>query len=265
MTRTTEGNHAGDHGAWRSLYLLGAAVAVVGIAGVVLDIGLTMLPGWGPESVPSDAAGWFRQFAADPLLGLRNLDLLNVGLSVISLPLYLAVAASQRRTAPGLCAVAVTLVLLGSAVFAAGNAALPMLELSDSYATAASPQERATLEAAATGLLARGAHGSPGSYPGFLLSELGTLLMAVSMLRGRVFSRTTAITGIAGTVVLTAYSTLSTFAPQLSGAVMAIAAPGGLLMMAWNALVARRLVALARGSAEQRARRQSQQLQGVTQ
>lgn len=265
MTRMTEEQPADGRGVWGSLYLLGAVVAVVGIAGVVFDIGLTAVPGWGPGSVPSDAPGWFRQFSADPWLGLRNLDLLNVGLSMISLPLYLAIAASQRRTAPGLSAVAVTLVLLGSAVFASGNVALPMLELSGSYAVAVSPRERAALEAAATGLLARGAHGSLGSYPGFLLSEIGTLLMALSMLRGRVFSRATAITGVAGTLVLTAYSTISTFAPHLSGAVMAIAAPGGLLMMGWNALVARRLVALARGSSEQSAWRKPQQLQGVAQ
>lgn len=265
MTQLLDKHPAEGRGGLRSLYLIGAVVAIAAIGGVVFDIGLTTLPGWGPESVPTDAAGWFAQFAQDPWLGLRNLDLLNVGVSVISLPLYLAIAASQRRTAPGLSAVALTLVLLGTAVFASGNAALPMLELSGSYATAASPQERVSLEAAAVSLLSRGEHGSLGSYPGFLLSELGTLLMAVAMLRGRVFSRATAVTGIAGTVVLTAYSTVATFAPQLSGAVMAIAAPGGLLMLAWNALVARRLVALARGSAEQRPRGQSEELQRVSQ
>jgi hypothetical protein len=229
---------------WRGLYRVGAVLALVVLAGTVLDIALTMMPGWGPTTVPTDAAGWFAQFAGKPLLAIRNLDFLNATLSVIGLPLYAALLVAHRRTAPAVALVALLAVALGTALFASANAALPMLELSGRYA-AASESGRATLVAAAESLLARGAHGSYGTFPGFILSEIGTLLMAAAMLAGGVFSKRSAWVGIVGMSVMIVYSIAFTFGIGSDALIMAVAAPAGLLMLAWYVMVARRLLEIA--------------------
>lgn len=220
-------------------------MAIVAVAALFFDIGLTMVPGWGAETPPADAAAWFAQFSANPWLGVRNLDLLNVTVSVISLPLYLAITGAHRRTNLGVTLIALLLVAVGTTVFAASNAALPMLELSRRFDVASSPEQRLVLQAAGEALLSRGAHGSLGAFPGFFISEVGTLLAAFSMLRGGVFGRVTAWMGVAGSVALIGYSVAMTFVPGAETLMMAIAAPGGLMMMAWNVLVARTLFRLA--------------------
>lgn len=221
---------------WATLYRLGAIVAVAALIGMLFDIALSMVPGWGTGSVPTTTEAWLAQFATDPLLGVRNLDLLNMMISLISLPMYAAIAAAHRKTQPALALLGLAVVSIGTAVFVANNAALPMLQLT--RAPMADPALRA---AAAAALLASGAHAGFGVFPGFILSEIGTLLFALSMLTGRVFSRAAGHVGMWGVALLAVYTTCYTFVPTAEMLVNLIAIPGGLLMIAWHCLVARGL------------------------
>jgi len=230
---------------WRSLYLVGAVVALVFLTGSLFDIALTMVPGWEPATTPASVPAWFAQFATNPLLGMRNLDLLNAVLSLVVLPLYVALFGAHRRAQPALALVALVVVVVGAVLFVGNNAALPMLELSRRYASATGG-EQAAIQGAAQALLARGAHGSFGAFLGFFVSEVGTLLMAIAMLHGRVFGRTAGWIGIAGASVLMVYSVAMTVSPGSEALVKGIAAPGGLLMIAWDLMVARGLIGLAK-------------------
>jgi len=223
------------------LYVTGAVVALLAVAGLVVDIVLTTLPGWGPETVPDTAAAWLVQLREQPLVGLRNLDLLNAVLAVVVLPMYLASYVAQRRTSPALALVGVVVVGIGAALFVAANAALPMLELARSCGETCTAAERLALEPAAQALLARGAHASLGALPGFLVSELGTALVALAMLRGGVFGRLTGWLGLLAAAGLTAYTVAITLDPHARGPVMILAVPAGLAALAWNVLVARTL------------------------
>jgi len=230
---------------WKGILLLGAIAALLALAGTLTDIALTMIPGWDASSVPSTIQAWFTQFQASPLLGLRNLDLLNVTIWLIEIPLVLALYGAHRRTNQASAALALIVVLVGTAVLVTSNAALPMLGLSKRYSTTLTDTQRLTLEAAGEALLARGAHGSLGAFVGFLLSSIGTLLMGLAMLKGKVFSRAAAWVGIVGIALLLSYVIASTFVPA-SGTVMLMvtAMPGGILMMVWNVLVAKKLFQL---------------------
>lgn len=235
---------------WKTLYRIGGTVAAIAVGALLFDIVLSMLPGWNTETTPVTVQGWFAQFDGNTWLALRNLDLLNVCVSVLSLPLYVAIAVALRKTRAPLAYVGLALVATGTVLFAASNAALPMLELAQqrSMGTMA---ERAAIESAAVALLARGAHGSAGAFPGFFLSEVGTLVVAAAMLgRTGVFGRRTGLLGVVGAASLVVYSAIMTFAAVPAELVVAIAAPGGLMMIAWHVLVARRLFALAKGEAE---------------
>jgi len=229
---------------WRSLYVIGAIAALAALAGTFADIVITSLPGWEASTVPASIGQWFAQFHDKPLLGLRNLDLLNVCVSVVGLPMYLALYGAHRKTSQAWAVSALVVLATGTTVFVANNAALPMLDLSSQYAAATTETERVALEGAGQALLAKGAHGSMGAFAGFFLSSMGALLMALAMLSGRVFSRLAAYTGIVGISLLLLYVVGSTFGVGSEGARMALAVPGGLLMIAWNVIIARRLLQL---------------------
>ena len=86
---------------------------------------------------------------------------------------------------------------------------------------------------------------SLGAFPGFFLSSIGTFVMAFATLKGRLFSRATACVGVTGIALLIIYIAGVTFLPVTGPFLMAIALPGGLLMIAWNVMVAAKLFRLS--------------------
>ncbi len=239
---------ATDDRRWQTCYRWGAVAALIGVAGALLDIGLTMTPGWGPQTVPDDVGGWFAQLTERPWLGLRNLDLLNAVLVVANVPVAVAIVAAHRRTTPGVSLIGAGFVIVGAGVFVAGSAALPMLQLARQCPDACAGPVSPAVAGAAQALLARGAHASYGALPGFLLCELGTAVLAWSMLRGGVFGSATAWLGLAGVAGLTAYTVAVTLQPEVGALVMALAVPAGVAMIAWLVRVARTLRRLGEGS-----------------
>lgn len=235
---------------WNSLYRTGAVVAVIAVLALVFDIVLSSIPGWGTATVPVTAEAWLAQAHGNPWLAARNLDLLNVTVSILSLPFYLALVVAMRRSRPALATLGLVVLVIGTALFASANAALPMIELGRAYADAGAAG-RPALVAAASSLLARGAHGSMGAFAGFFLSEVGTLIVAAAMMRAEgVFTRRLALLGVLGGASLALYSSLVTFSPVPTESIVALAAPGGLLMIAWQAGTARRLWVLSTSEAD---------------
>lgn len=212
----------------RAVRTIGAACALVALAASLFDIGLSMAPGWGPDTVPVTTVGWLEQMSNEPWLGVRNLDLLNAGVSLVMVPMFLALSWSYVRRSPTLATLGLVFALIGVALFVGNNVALPMLGLGTRYATAQTAAEAAPLIAAAESLLARGQHGSYGAAPGFLTSELGTLLIALSMW-SVAKSRWLAVTGALGAVLLASY----TVWPLVSPAPLALAAVGGIAIIIW--------------------------------
>lgn len=229
-----------EDGNLKRLYLVASVCAAVAVSGMVFDIVLSMMPGWGADTAPATAAGWLQQLSADPLLGLRNLDLLNVIISLVAIPMYIALAMAHRKVATAPAVVGLFFVGIGTTLFAAANAALPMLELSSQWVRA-DGAERLALTAATEGLLASGAHGSMGAFPGFFLSEVGTLAIAIAMLSGLLISRRIAWMGVVGAALLGVYTVVMTFGNVPASLVVAMAAPGGILMILWQVVVARQL------------------------
>ena len=230
---------------WQKIYIIGGIVALLALAGTLSDIILAMIPGWEATTTPTTMQAWFTQLYETPLLGLRNLDMLNMIIWLVEVPLYLALFGAHRKNLRPQAALALIVVLAGKLLIAASNAALPMLALSGQYAQATETQQL-TLEAAGQALLARGAHGSMGVFLGFFLSSLGSLLMNMVMIKGGVFTRITGWIGVASFIPLLAYVISETFIPQIENVMMLLAMPGGLLVLAWYIIVARRLLRMGR-------------------
>ena len=227
-----------------TMLALGGLAAMLSALGALADVAIGMITGGSVSALPHDAVGRFAELAANPALGLYNLDLLNLVTTLIMVPALYACWLVLRRGAAQ-AGLAFALGILATAVFVSGNPALPMLGLSLDYA-GADGQRRELLAAAGEAILAKGAHGSPGVLAGFLLSSIANLLLSAIMLRTRNFSRTTAILGLCGNLLLAAYLILVTFLPRVKDMAIAFAAPGGLMAIGWLLLMSFRLYRLSR-------------------
>ncbi len=208
-----------EDSAWKTLYCIGGAAAL--IAALIFRRNLGAEVSLFSGQMPPVAAGdWLALLQSDRLLGLTYLnlfDLVNyalVGLMLVTL--YPAL----RRVNQRFMAIAVSIELIGVAVYFASNKAFSMLALSGGYAAATSDAGRATFLAAGEALLAinnPGAtyHGT-GIYASLFLVTLAGLIVSVVMLRSDLFSRATAYLGILAHVLLLGYFVALIFAPSLT-------------------------------------------------
>ena len=232
--------------ALRILLVVGALGAILSVLGALADIAIGTITGGSVTALPHDAAGRFAELAAQPLLGLYNLDLLNLINTLLMVPAIYASWLALRREGSAGAGLALAVGLIAAAVFVANNSALAMLGLSGEYANADAPR-RGLLAAAGEALLAKGAHGSPGVLSGFLLSTTANLILSGAMLRSKTFGLTAGILGIGGNILLGLYLVLVTLTPQVKEMAMAFAVPGGLVTIAWMVLMAASLLRLSRG------------------
>jgi hypothetical protein len=226
------------------IFILGAICTILVVAGLIADIIIGSTLGGDLTELPSTAMDRFLQFRDNRLLGLYNLDLLNLTIQIMMIPAYLALYLAHRHANKSIAMFAFVTFLSGTTVFVTNNIALPMLDLSHKYFTATTESQASLIAAAGEAMLARGAHGSPGAFPGFILVALAGSLMSFVMFRGGVFSKITSLFGLAGNLLMLAYLILVTFVPGMDRIAMIIAMPGGLLLLVWMILYRRRLLKL---------------------
>jgi hypothetical protein len=189
-------------------------------------------------------ADWFVLFQDNVFMGLRNLGLLNIFMTILAIPVFLALVGAHRRVNMPYAVLAMVISFIGVAIFLATNRAFPMLDISNQYALATSDSQRTMLTAAGQAMLSVGQSHSPGTFLGFFLSEVAGIIISVVMLRGKVFSKAVAYVGIVAFVSFMIFEVCSSFVPPLFGVAMVFAAGGGLLSIAWYILIALRLFRL---------------------
>jgi len=234
----------GDSENWQGVYITAGIATTIALTGIVLDVIVGSSTGGNLSALPQTAVDRFAQFQTSPLLGLYSLDLLNIVNQIFLIPAYVALYAAQRKTSHALSLLALIIFLVGTTVFVTTNTALPMLELSNKYAVATTESQKVLLAAAGEAMLVRGSHGSLGVFIGFLLPNIAGLIMSFAMLSGKIFSKVTSLTGIAGSILILAYIVLVTFAPNVKDIATAVSMPGGLLLMAWMVMFTIRLFRL---------------------
>lgn len=229
-----------------TLYKLGGAAALLIVLTALLEIILTFLPGgYASADTVSD---WFTLFQNNWFLGLRNLGLLNIVMTMLGIPMFFALYTVHQKVEQPFATLALIISLLGVAVFYATNRALPMLGLSHHYAVATTDAQRALFSAAGQAMLSVGESHTPGTFIGFFLSEVAGILMSIVMLRSKIFNTPNAYCGILGFGLLLVFEVCSSFVPAFSDVVLLFAMGGGLSSMAWYILIAQRLFQLGRAS-----------------
>jgi hypothetical protein len=240
MDRTT----VESDGCWNRFYRWAAIAALLIVIVGLLDA-ITSMIGGEPRAIPAiGIADWFIMLQTQRWAALGNLGIFNILTLSLGIPLYLALCKLHWTTHPAQAALALILFVLGVGIYISSNAIFSLMALSDQYATA-SEMQKPLLEAAGRALLARGADLSPGTFMGFFFTQCAALLMTSVVLRGAVFHQVTAWLGMAGFAVMSIFFVMAAFVPAQFDTAILISAPGGLLLIAYHLLLARRLFQLA--------------------
>lgn len=230
---------------WKKTYRAGAIFTIIVLCGVILDIVIGSFTGGNIAALPQTAMERFAQFKDSPLLGLYNLDLLNVINQIFLIPSIFALYAAHRKINNPSALLALILFLVGTTIFVTGNTALTMLDLSHKYFGTTSEEQRLLYAAAGETILVKGSHGSLGVFIGFALPTIANAIMSCVMLRAMVFSRITGLIGFVGNSMMVIYIIMVTFIPAVEKLAIVFAMPAGLLLMAWMVLYTIRLLKLS--------------------
>jgi len=249
---TADSSRAQEPWSWKSIYRIGGTAALMVVLVMLMEILITFLPGGGatgPDTVT--VLDWFALLQSNPLMGLRNLGLVNMVAASLAIPVLLALYAAHRKVDRVYATLALILSLIGTTVYLANNTAFPMLALSGRHAAATTDAQRTLLAAAGEAMLAQAESHTPGTFVGFLYTEISSIIISIVMLRGRVFGKPTACAGILGFGFLFVFEVLSSFVPTLFDVAMVLAIIGGLSSIVWYGLIARRLFQLGREPRQQ--------------
>jgi hypothetical protein len=251
-------NQAGDpetpHTDWKNLYRVGGAAAL--LAGVLFR------RNWAAEidlyfqhPPPVNVDGWYALLQENRLLGLAHLGILDVVNYVLLALMFLALYFLLRKPSKSAMAVALTLALVGIAVYMASDTALSMLALSDQYAAATTDARRTALLAAGEATLALTRFGAPGAHPGsggyisLLLVAIAGIITSAVMLRSRLFNPPTSIVGLVAGALDVAYCVAYAFLPGVESELISVLfiPAAGLFTMIWHIMVGWRLFKLGKG------------------
>jgi len=222
--------------AYRSLYRLGGVAAlIVAFLTVIEVIFFTLYP------QPSTVRGWFELFQGSPIIGLLDFWGLEVPMYAMYAMVFLALYVVLRKVNKSGMAIALTLALLGIAIFFATTNPFSMLSLSRQFAAATSDADRSALLAAGEALLANTNQRVIGGFNmGLLLVSIAGLIVSSVMRRATSFRKLTAYVGILAFGLSLADYLRQAITSSVIIALLLIL-PGAFLLVIWFVLVGRRL------------------------
>ena len=224
---------------YRSLYKIGGAAALTVAFLTVAEI---IVFAFFPQ--PSTINEWFIAFEDNPFIGLLDFWGLEVPMYGMFALVFLALYVVLREVNKSGMAIAVTLALLGIAIFFATNNPFSMLSLSRQFTAATTDANRSALLAAGEALLANTNQRAIGGFNmGLLLVSVAGLIVSSVMLRATSFRRLTAYVGILAFGLSLADYLRQAFTSSVIIALLLIL-PGAFLLVIWFVLVGRRLTQL---------------------
>jgi hypothetical protein len=222
--------------AFKGLYRIGG---VASITAAFLTVAEMIAFAFFPQ--PSTTTDWFILFQTDPIIGLLDFWGLELPMYGVFAVLFLALCVVLRRANRSAMAIALTLALLGIAVFFATNNPFSMLSLSRQYSAATTDVSRTAALAAGQALLVNTNQRVIGGFnTALFLVSIAGLVCSSLMRRAPSFRRSTANIG-----VLAFALSLADYIRQAltSSAVIAVLLilPAAVLLVVWLVLVGRRL------------------------
>lgn len=224
---------------WLVIYRLGAICAFSALLVMLTEMFLTMLPDGAREI--RTISELFEMYNRNWFMAMRYMGLINIIATTLMIPVFYSIYGVHREKYHAYAGIIFFTYIAGYAIFMADNSSFGLLHLSNKYELAESESLKSSLLAAGEALFAKGASHTPGTFPGFFIGELTSILFCVLMLNGKVFNRLTAIIGLIGFSFLFIFELCSSFIPLLYDSSMVLAMIGGTATLVWYVLVGLRL------------------------
>lgn len=185
---------------WRLIYKLAAFAAFASIA--LIPIQMVLFIVW---PLPTDVLAWFAHYQQNWLLGLIGLDILLVLQNVLIIFIYLGFINLLWSTHQALILLASVFGFVGLPLYFSSNTSFEMLNLSQQYYLADTPELQNQLLGA--GQMALATFIGTGFNVWYIMSAIALLLYSWAMLTSGYFSRLTAYNGLAAGLLMTVPAT----------------------------------------------------------
>ena len=225
----------------KSIYKIGAITVLLQLAAVLALLVGTVALNLGPR--PATVLEFFLVYHENRLVGLLRDDFSSLVLIALYLGWIPAIYFALRKQNFTIALFSTMMVLVGVAVAFAIHSSFSMMHLSDLYAAATSEAQRSHLLAAGEAVLASDLWNSTGGYLGGILLQGSGVLISLVMLRGKNFSKVTAISGLLGNGLDLFQHLLHPFVPGIEGLIQPVM---GIFYLVWFPMLARDLLRLAR-------------------
>ncbi len=225
---------------YKAVGLVALLIVLAGLTDAITSMGVEVQDN---RNIPM--VDWFTLFQTNGFEAFSRLGVINITTISLSIPIYLAFNLAFRKEHTALVALASIVFFIGAAVYLSSNTVFALFAVSQQYATASAAQ-KPLLEAAGQALLAQGADLTPGTFVGLFLIQIAGLLIASVMLRGTVFGKWTGRAGLAGSGLMSVFFILTAFFPAQYDIAMMVAAPGALILIAYQIMLARKFFQLGR-------------------
>lgn len=229
---------------WKSFYKGAGCLAILIVVAGLVDA-ITSMGVQARENSTVPIMEWFTLFQTHRFEAFSRLGLINIITVSLSIPIYLALANSLRGIHPVRATLAPVILFMGAAIYLSSNTVFPLFAVSRQFAVATEAQ-KPLLVATGRSLLAQGADLTSGTFFGLVFVQVAGLLITSVMLRGEVFSKWTGIVGMAGYIAMVAFFIMTAFFPQNYDLAMIVSAPGGLLLLAYQIMIAARFFQLGK-------------------
>jgi hypothetical protein len=216
----------------------GAAALLVAVLTLAEIVAFIIFP------PPTSVEGWFKLFHHSPILGLIDFWGLELPMYLMFALVFLAIYFQLRKGNESVMVIAMTLVMIGIAVFFATNNPFSMLSLSNQYAAAVTETHKSTLLAAGEAILANTNQRAIGGFNlGLFLVTIAGLITSSVMLRRDTIRRSIAYIGIMAFGLSLADYLRQALTSSTTTALLVIM-PGAILLVVWFVLVGRVLLQL---------------------
>ena len=240
---TNEFDTARTDSSWKRLCQLGGVSALILLVYSLATMLLMVVFGGQPKT----AQEGFAMLQNNRLVGFLRLD----GLTILVMPLYFLLFFDLytvlKESDGAFAGLASLLVFAGLTLFLATPSVFSWLALSDKFAAATNPAQKAQLLAAGEAVLASDLWHGSGAILGGLLMQTGALLISMVMLGSQAFGKLTAWLGVVMFGLDLAHLLTAFFFPAGGVILMTIA---GTLYLAWFPLLARDFFRLAKNKSK---------------
>jgi len=179
-------------------------------------------------------------------MGMRYMGLMNILASTLMIPVFISLYGVHRKTNGLFAFFALITSLISYAIFMSDNVAFSILELSRKYSLSNMDNEKMMIVSATEALFARGASHTPGTFPGFFIGELGSILFCIVLIIGNIFKKKTGIVGLIAFTFLLLFEIISSFINSLSIQALIFALIGGISAIIWYILIGIELIKISK-------------------